>query len=160
MASDESEARVERGRRRWVRWALGLYLLFAAAVLLSPIRFGAVSTAIVDWLNGELGVGFVRAGMIEFGANILFFVPFGFLLCLWMRRYWLGLTLALVLSASAELVQLVLPARVASARDVLANVFGAALGGLIALAFTRTSSRARPSSADDLDPPPTARPAP
>ncbi|MFB6612109.1 VanZ family protein [Agromyces sp. NPDC056379] len=134
-------------RHQWALWVSAVYLLLAAVVLMAPLSFGAITQAIATWANDELGIPGVRDGMVEFAANIAFFVPFGLLLTLSTRRFWLGLTSAVVLSASVELVQLVLPSRVASLRDVLANVLGAAIGSLIALVILHSRSRRKRATA-------------
>ncbi|MGH3704369.1 MAG: VanZ family protein [Agromyces sp.] len=145
-------------RPQWALWALAVYLLLAAVVLMAPLSFGAITQAIATWANDALGIPGVRAGMVEFAANIAFFVPFGLLLTLSTRRFWLGLTSAVVLSASVELVQLILPSRVASLRDVLANVLGAAIGSLIALVVLRSGSRRKRATASTAGRSPSATP--
>ncbi|SIN90932.1 VanZ family protein [Agromyces cerinus] len=145
-------------RSQWALWVLAVYLLLAAVVLMSPLSYGAITQAIATWANEELGLAGVRDGMVEFAANIAFFVPFGLLLSLSTRRFWIGLTAALVLSASVELVQLILPSRVASLRDVLANVLGAAIGCLIALAILHSRTRRRRAAASGTGQSPSATP--
>lgn len=120
--------------------ALGVYGLCAVALLLSPIGPGELVEMVVAWVRGIPGLGGVRQGWIEFAANILLFVPLGFLLTGLFRRPWWGFALALGLSVAAELVQVLLPARLPSPRDVLANALGAAIGAAFAwLLFIRRS---------------------
>jgi glycopeptide antibiotics resistance protein len=60
------------------------------------------------------------------------FLPLGALIALYVRRqlWWLSVALAFVLSVCIELGQgLFLPERTASVNDVVANTFGALIGG-------------------------------
>ncbi|MEO6309412.1 MAG: VanZ family protein [Leifsonia sp.] len=68
---------------------------------------------------------------LEFSANILMFVPLGFLVALILptRIWWLALILCPALSVAIELTQgAVLSARFASPGDVLSNSIGAVIG--------------------------------
>lgn len=118
--------------RRWVLWALAVYAIAAAVLLLSPIGPGRIGDAIMRWIHTDLGLTTFRQGWIEMPANVLLFVPLGLLLTLLFRRIWVGVAIALTASAAAELVQAVLPSRTPSLRDVVANVLGAAIGAGIA----------------------------
>lgn len=130
--------------RRWVIWTLVVYGVLGLVLLLSPVGPGEIIAAIGSWMRGSLGLSWFGTGWIEFIANIVLFIPLGFLLTLLFRRPWLGASLALTLSVAVELAQLLLPGRFASPRDVLANALGAALGALIAwLMFIRRSSRSK-----------------
>ncbi|HWI30263.1 MAG TPA: VanZ family protein, partial [Microbacterium sp.] len=97
------------------------------------------------WVRETLGITAFGSGWFEFIANIMFFVPLGLLLTLLVRRPWVGVLLALALSACAELAQGLLPARTASVRDVLANVLGAAIGAAIAWAIIAARRRRSPA---------------
>ncbi|MCC4908022.1 VanZ family protein [Microbacterium sp. cx-59] len=124
--------------------ALAVYGLAALVLLISPIGPGEIVAAVTGWVQNDLGWSTVRQGWIEFGANIALFVPLGFLLTGLFRRPWWGFALALVLSIGVELVQILLPARLPSPRDVLANALGAAVGAAIAwVVLIRPSRRAR-----------------
>jgi glycopeptide antibiotics resistance protein len=119
-------------RRRWPLWVLLAYAIVVGVVVLSPVSFAGIVHALGDWLSDDLGLTGFGTGWIEFIANIVMFVPLGFLLTLVFRHPWWGVLLALVLSAAVEVVQIVIPSRQASLRDVLANVLGAAVGALLA----------------------------
>ena len=72
---------------------------------------------------------------LEFSANVLMFVPLGFLLALALSRRaaWVALLLVPAFSVSIELVQAVaLSARFATPMDVLANTAGGYIGALVA----------------------------
>ncbi|MFC8682189.1 VanZ family protein [Microbacterium ureisolvens] len=135
--------------RRVAGIALAVYFAIAAVILLSPFRPQRVVYVIGDAIRQAPGLGFVRDNWVEFAANILLFVPLGFLLTLLLRHHWWGVMLALGVSALAELAQIVVPSRQPSLRDVLANVLGAAIGAALAwlLVLRRERRRARPAPA-------------
>lgn len=122
-------------RTRWVVALLVVYAMLVALVVLTPVSYAAIVHAIGAWLRDSLDLDWFGTGWIEFVANIVMFVPLGLLLTLLTRRHWLGMVLALALSAAAELAQIVVPSRQPSLRDVVANVLGAAVGAAIAWAF-------------------------
>jgi glycopeptide antibiotics resistance protein len=125
-----------------VRFVSGLTTLYVAFVLLVTLWPTTVDKGLDPYLEKVLerlhshGVpGFVNYNFVEFAANILFFVPLGFLggLALSRRFWWLAAVLGFLLSCSVELAQATfLPGRVASARDVLANTTGAVIGAVLA----------------------------
>ena len=72
---------------------------------------------------------------IEFSANILLFVPLGVLLMLILRRRYLILPIAIVVTVAIECSQaLLLDKRTPSVLDIIANTAGACLGMLIVAA--------------------------
>src|SRR5690606_8924036 len=81
---------------------------------------------------------------IEFGSNILLFVPLGIGLALLLRRSrHLVMPVALLVSLTIESVQAVyIAARTPSVYDIIANVSGAAVG-LVAVAVFETLRRRR-----------------
>ena len=91
----------------------------------------------IDRSSGEfrdaLGL-YEGASLLELGqlAVVALFMPLGFLLTMLFRRAWVGVLLAVLLSVSFELVQVVLPARLPSARDIAANALGALVGAALA----------------------------
>jgi glycopeptide antibiotics resistance protein len=77
----------------------------------------------------------VDYGFVEFGANIVMFIPLGlFWFILAPRGWrWVGPLVGLGLSALIELIQhLLLPQRFATPQDVLANGLGTLAGTVIA----------------------------
>lgn len=73
---------------------------------------------------------------LEFSANIVMFLPLGFLAALLLpaKVWWLALLICPALSIAIELTQAtLLAARFASAADVIANTVGAVIGILIAV---------------------------
>ena len=79
---------------------------------------------------------------IEFSANILLFVPLGVLLMLILRRRFLILPIAIVVTVGIESAQaLLLDRRTPSTTDIIANVTGACVGMLIVAVVERVRSR-------------------
>ena len=77
-------------------------------------------------------------GFIEFSANVVFFVPVGFLLGVLLpyRLWWLAVVGGGLLSVTVEIAQgLFLAGRVSSLGDVVANTTGAVIGCLVAVAL-------------------------
>ncbi|UJP08878.1 VanZ family protein [Microbacterium sp. KUDC0406] len=125
-------------KRIWVRWALAAYLVAVGLIVLLPVSYSEIIAAIWNGIRTDLGLTFFGAGWVEFTANVLMFLPLGFLLTLLFRHPWYGTLLALVLSAGVEVAQIVIPDRVASLRDIVANTLGAAIGAFLAwLLFLR-----------------------
>ncbi len=119
-------------RQKWALWALGVYVAAAGVLLLSPVGPGRILDALVTWFREDLGLHCFRQGWIEAPANVALFMPLGFLLTMLFRRAWVGVLLAVLLSVSVELAQVVLPARLPSARDIAANALGALVGAALA----------------------------
>ena len=72
---------------------------------------------------------------LEFTANILMFVPLGFLIAMSIptKLWWMSILIGSLLSGAIELAQgAFLAARFASLNDVVSNSAGAALGALFA----------------------------
>jgi glycopeptide antibiotics resistance protein len=83
---------------------------------------------------------------VEFGANILLFVPLGAIVVLFVgpRRWWWGVVLGSAISACIELGQLFfLSHRVATINDVIANTSGAFVGAVLAALVVLPITRRR-----------------
>jgi VanZ family protein len=79
---------------------------------------------------------FIDYTFVEVAANVVFFLPVGFLVCIALpfRRAWWAIPISAGLSAMIETAQwLFLPGRVASIGDVAANTSGAVLGTVVAV---------------------------
>jgi VanZ family protein len=131
------------------RVAIAVYLLVPAALTLLPERPDAGAQdfrRIVDALADRLTAGRVEVSVVELEvlANVLLLVPLGLLLAFAAPRLALSLLLAVaaLLSLGIETLQyLLLPERVATLVDVLANTGGAAIG-LVLAADLRTAMSA------------------
>jgi len=134
-------------RPRWAVAGLVIYVAAVAVVVFAPVSYGDVIAAFTRWLHDSVGLTSLRAGWVEFAANVLLFVPLGLLLTVLMRHHVWGAVLALALSITVELVQVLIPERSPSLRDVLANGLGAAAGAAIAWLFVlRRGGRAGPGN--------------
>lgn len=130
-----------RDPRLW----LGGYLVALAGVALWSVRVDSGAGPFVREITRN--VPMLTHARLEFAANVVMFVPFGFLLALILRRKHLVLPIALLCTVAIESAQdLFLSERIASTRDVIANLAGACIGILIAAgveAARRASSRRR-----------------
>lgn len=112
------------------------------------------------WLQAHGAPPWLTYGMVEFASNIVLFIPAGLLLVVLAgaRFWWLGPLGGLLGSGAIEVAQLVLlPARTASPRDIVANTSGAVIGTVLALLVfavlaLRASLRMRRAGAS-ADPP-------
>ena len=127
------------------------YLLALALIAFWPTpvdRAGHDSlTQLLAWLQVHGAPAWLTYGMVEFGSNIVLFIPAGLLVVVLAgaRFWWLGMLGGFLASCTIELGQLVLlPARTASARDIVANTSGAVIGAVLALLlFAVIAVRAR-----------------
>jgi len=125
------------------RVALVLAVLYAVALVLIAFWPSPVDRAGHDtlqrwlaWLQAHGAPGWLTYGMVEFASNIVLFIPAGFLIVVLAgaRFWWLGPLAGLLGSAAIEVGQLILlPARTASTRDVVANTSGALIGTVLGL---------------------------
>jgi glycopeptide antibiotics resistance protein len=128
-------------RVRFIAVLAVMYLVVVLVVTLWPTTVDHGLTPYIDRLLAKLwskGVPrFVDYDFIEFSANIVFFVPVGFLLALLLpfRRSWAAIPGGALLSACVETAQgLFLPGRVSSIGDVVSNTLGSIVGCLVAVA--------------------------
>ena len=125
-----------------------LAALLAIAFWPTPVDAGARGTlaSVLDWLHARGVPQAVNYGVIEFGANIVLFIPLGLLLGHWLSSRWVALIAAVGTSVVIEAGQwLLLPERVPSWTDVLANSCGALLGLLLWSLFSRHRRRGHDS---------------
>jgi glycopeptide antibiotics resistance protein len=146
-----------RGIQKVAAVLFAVYLIAAAAIVLWPTRVDAPYDgglfAALRALHDHGVPSFVNYAFVESGANVVMFVPLGFLLTTIFstRLWWLPTLIGFAASAAGELAQLLfLPNRVASIGDVAANTAGALIGTLLAVAgreLVRARRRARPAIA-------------
>lgn len=103
---------------------------------------------VLAWLKDRGLPAWVGYNDVERLANVALFVVPGLAasLLLARRRWWLALVLCIGFSAVMELTQLFLPARSASADDVLLNGIGALIGVGIGAALRGLAAAARQGS--------------
>lgn len=112
----------------------------------SPVDEGAsgLIDRVLRFLHRNGVPGWFDYSLIESGANVLLFVPFGFLVAAYLplRRAWLALPIGILASMCIEAGQeLFRPERVATPRDVLANALGAAIGTVAVYAWALRNKR-------------------
>lgn len=120
---------------------LALYIAGLAAIAFWPVPVDRDSGALLDAITAV--IPWLTYTRIEILANILLFLPFGFLLASALRgRAVLTLAIAVSLSFVLEAGQAVfLPERTPSAVDVFANSLGALIGIALAWAIPRRRTR-------------------
>jgi VanZ family protein len=142
-----------RPRRRILVLAIVGVVLLAGVLLVGflPTRVdGGVENQVrgfVDWMRGLGAPEWVDYDLMDFLANIAFFVPVGLIASLLLPRrvLWLAVPIGALLSGALELGQaLFLPQRYASLTDVLANTIGATVGALIGAAIHQVRMRRAP----------------
>jgi VanZ family protein len=121
---------VVRRRRRATLWAAAVYLSVVAAIVFWP------NTTDLNYPALKLLRHLTHAPMrvLEFGTNVLLFVPFGMLGAAYLsrRRWWLAMIAGAALSTAIEIIQgTLLPGRYPSLSDIAANTTGAVLGVLV-----------------------------
>ena len=139
---DARSARPPRSRLRLGLALTGLaaYATVVLAMTLSPTPLDQGYESAIARFLGVLHRNGVPEwfgySKLEFTANIVMFVPFGFLIALSLprRAVWLAILLIPAFSAGIELSQYVfLSARFASALDVVANTAGGYAGAVCAI---------------------------
>lgn len=139
--------------RPHVRFAAILAAAYVVAVLLiafwpTPVdrSLGPGLSRALGWLHAHGLPAFVDYGAVEFGSNILLFVPCGYIAAALATRWWQPLAAGFAASCLIELGQAVLlPNRFPSTLDILANTAGTALGtGIFVLFHAMDRARTLP----------------
>lgn len=148
-------------RRRIARLltlALGIpFVAVIAFLALTPRRIEERIPNVLDLVLAaahRLGWGSLDFTTLEIIANVLVFIPIGFIAYLFLPRriWWLALLAGPAASVSIELVQLIaLPNRVASTADVAENVLGATIGVVLCVLASRALSSTSASSSPTLE---------
>lgn len=137
------------------RFIFPAYLIVLALIVFWPVPVDRGLSGTLDTLLGwfhEHGlprtVGYPE---IEFAANVLLFVPLGYLLAVWIGRPWTAFTSAAFVSVVVEFTQSVLLAqRFSTVLDIVANTSGAMIG--VMLAVWRTGQRPAQDAASPTAP--------
>ena len=120
------------GLRPWIlRGLLGAWLAATLALTLAPF-----------WPLRESPRGFApasRLGPLDFGLNIVLFLPCGALLRLLGIRPSVAAAAAAILSLGVESAQRYIPYRHPSQLDILANMLGAIAGAVAAARLLRAA---------------------
>ncbi|MDQ4138693.1 MAG: VanZ family protein [Actinomycetota bacterium] len=125
-----------RLRVPWLAIAAVIAVVVVVTLLIWPTKVDGSLVTLVQaiYTRFDTGAWSETIQLARFIANIALFVPLAFLVALASRRWWLGLVVGVATSAGSELVQRILPGRVPSIEDLIANSLGAAIGTLFALA--------------------------
>jgi VanZ family protein len=143
VVSSQQPARRGRAGRVVARVLLTLYAVALALIAVWPTPVDAPAAPLLGRLIRV--IPWLTYNRIEFGANILLFVPLGLLLALILTHRYLILPIALVTTVTIESVQaILLSLRTPSVMDILANTTGACLGLLLVALIEWTLGAARP----------------
>jgi len=139
---------------------LAAYAGIVAFVVLSPARVDGDGMPVYRALSRAYSAGLPRwitYPVIETAANVLIMLPIGLLLALLLpaRYWWIAVLACSALSLAVEGAQLLLPNRMASTADWMANSAGAAIGAALTIPFRRTP--AAEGVPRDIEPPPSIR---
>lgn len=113
-----------------VKLLLAFYAAAVAVIAFLPVPVDrGVSPGLHRFLRY---IPWLKYEHVEFGANIVFFIPFGALLALLISRRYLVVPAAMIVTVTIESVQsIALKERTASVLDIVANVTGACVGLLL-----------------------------
>jgi VanZ family protein len=139
-SADSGERHPGMTTRSVARVVLTLYGISLAMIALWPVPVDQDAAGFLRRVGRVLPM--LTYPRIEFSANILLFVPLGVLLMLILRRRYLILPIAIVVTVAIECSQgLLLDKRTPSLLDIIANTAGACLGMLIVAAVESWRSR-------------------
>ena len=125
--------------RRIAGWTLAGYLFALTLIAFWPSPVDSGAGPVIDLITRIIPV--LTYARIEFGANILLFVPLGVLLTLILRDRALVLPIVIVLTLTIESGQgVLLDRRTPSELDIIANTAGACIG-LLGVAAWRSWRR-------------------
>jgi len=142
-SADSGERYPGTTTRSVARVVLTLYGISLAMIALWPVPVDQGAAGFLQRVGRVLPM--LTYPRIEFSANILLFVPLGVLLMLILRRRYLILPIAIVVTVAIECSQaLLLDKRTPSVLDIIANTAGACLGMLIVAAVESWRGRDRP----------------
>ena len=127
---------------------VAVYGVVLALIAFWPVPVDSGAGGFLRWVTAHFPL--LTYGRIEFGSNILLFVPFGVGLALLLPKLrYLVLPSALLVSLAIESGQAIfLAQRTPSLYDILANVSGAALGLIVLVVFEAVRKRVTGPSED------------
>ncbi|MEA9999680.1 VanZ family protein [Cryobacterium sp. RTS3] len=137
--------------RRWVIALAVVYVVALALIAFWPVpvdrNIDGPLLHLINWLHQHGAPGWFRYSTVEFGANIVLFIPVGVFIVVLAgaRRWWWAILVGFAASCTIELCQLLfLSSRFATLNDVIANTSGAVVGALLGLVLLILAEIARP----------------
>lgn len=133
--------------RSVARVLLTIYAVTLTAIALWPVPVDSGASGFLRRVERVLPL--MTYQRVEFASNIVLFIPLGLLLMLILRRRYLILPIAIVVTVGIESAQgLLLDRRTPSMLDIIANTAGACIGMLIVAVVESLRARrgAAPSS--------------
>lgn len=130
-------------RPRWVYLLLIAYVVALALIAFWPVPVDSGAVGLLDRIESRFP--WVTYGRIEFSANVLLFVPLGWLLSILLpRSRYLVLPIGLLTTITIETVQAsLLPRRTYDVSDLIANTAGVCIGLILAaIPWQRTQASA------------------
>ena len=133
--------------RRLAGTLMVVYAIVVAFIVFAPSAEVPSWSVVVIWraLQAIGAPDWISPNVVEFGTNVLLFVPMSFLGSTFRPRWGLGawLLVGLLATACIEVGQaLFLPGRSPQVDDMVANTLGAVIGYLLVLAARRAGGRA------------------
>ena len=127
----QQAARTRRRRRVWASGLLAGYAAALTVIAMFPTPVDRPFDGFLDRWEARMPGFYV---LLEYGSNIALFVPLGVLVALQLPRglRWVGILIGAAVSVTIEVLQgALLPERVATPLDVVANTMGATIGVLL-----------------------------
>ncbi|MDX8385076.1 MAG: VanZ family protein [Gallionella sp.] len=121
--------------RTWLTIGYALFIVYASLSPFTGWRNHGIE--FIEVLNAQLSLSYTA---FDSAANILSYLPLGFLITLTLRARFgaipsaiFALTSGILLSMSMEYMQMYLPSRISSNTDLISNSFGTLIGALLAV---------------------------
>lgn len=134
-----------RAALRTPRVLLAVYVVVLTLIALWPVPVDSGAGPMLRLVSRVIPI--LTYARIEFGANILLFIPLGVLLALILQHRYLVVPIAFIATVTIESIQaLMIDRRTPSLMDILANLAGACIG-LVIVAYVewRRSRREQPA---------------
>ena len=121
-------------RRLPISLLVGYCFLVIAQTVLSR---NSTAEAMAEWMPFRFlnagSISHLSGALSQVMANVIMFMPIGFLISHYIRKSWLSVSIAAVFSASLEFLQFVLRKGLCETDDIISNTFGALIGCYIYL---------------------------
>ena len=142
-----------RAERVLLTIVTAVYVLGVVVLLLAPVTTVYYQTLFWEFAGRHVGFGWSarHERLLDDVVNVAMFAPMGFFVHRWWRRsatsswttVWGTLGLVTTLAATSETIQIFLPFRHVSMRDVMTDIIGGALGVGLDTAISCATRRER-----------------